>query len=303
MFAISTAWCSGTSRTGEELLSRLSQTGLQHIEIDYRVTAEMLQQMRPFLQRGEFVPLSLHNYCPLPEGYAKDQANNLFQPSSLDADERKLAIRYSIQSLQWAAELGVKAVVFHLGQVDMAHETKELFELYHHGQAASTQADEWREKKLAQRGALATPYVSALLQTLDPVHEEACRLSVYIGAENRYRYSEIPFGDEFDLLFTEFNGGNLRYWHDAGHAELNHRLGFLHHERDLLARHQERLLGFHLHDILQLQDHKAPGQGDLDFNIFKPYVSDRTINILEVHHPATAQDIRRAVLYLQELGF
>ncbi len=303
MFALSTAWYSGQCDNGEILLARLSETGLYHIEIDYRVTAAMLQQMRPFLRRGEFVALSLHNYCPLPDGYSKAQATNLFQPSSLDAEERQLAIRHSIKSLQTAAELGVKAVVFHLGHVTMVHDMKEIFNLYHQDLVQSTEAEEWRKQKLEQRAAASAPYLDALLQTLDPIHEEACRLGVLMGAENRYRFSEIPFGDEFDLLFSEFAGGCLRYWHDAGHAELNHRLGFLHHERDLLARYQDRLLGLHLHDILHLQDHKAPGQGDLNFTMFKPYVSDKTINVLEIHQPATAQDIRRAVAYLHELGF
>jgi sugar phosphate isomerase/epimerase len=302
MFAISTAWCSGKSSNGEELLSQLSQTGLDHLEIDYRVTSSMLQQMRPHLQRSEFQVLSLHNYCPLPEGYTKEEATNLFQPTSLDVDERKLAIRYSIKTLQLAADLGAQVVVFHLGHVEMAHNVKELFELYHQGLIHSSQANDWREAKLAERHTKAGPYLDALMRTLDPVHEEACRLGVYIGAENRYRYQEIPFADEFDRIFEEFHGGNMRYWHDAGHGELNHRLGFLDHEKDLLARNKEYLVGFHLHDILNLKDHRAPGQGDLRFDIFKPYVTAQTLNILEVHQPATAQQIRDGVDMLQGLG-
>jgi len=303
MLGLSTAWFSGECSHGDELLSRISETGLTHLEIDYRVTADVLRQIKPAIRRGEFQVLSLHNYCPLPEGEVKDNASSLYQPSSLDAEERKLAIRYSIRTLQQAAELEARVVVFHLGKVEMAHNGWELFDLYHQGRIHSAEAEAWRETKLAERRAKANPYLECLLQTLDPIHEEACRLGVCIGAENRYRFNQIPVAEEFERLFLEFRGGVLRYWHDTGHGELQQRLGFLDHEKDLLARHQSHLAGFHLHDVAQLQDHLPPGQGDLDFNRIKPYVTEKTVNILEVHPPATANDIRASVAYLRNFGF
>jgi len=302
MFGISTAWCSGRLNDGVELLSQISQTGLNHLEIDYRVTGEMLRQMRPHLMNGEFTVLSVHNYCPLPDGRSREEASRLFPPSTFDADERRLAIRHSIRTVQLAADLGASIVVFHLGEVAMARDLDELKELFHQERIRSAQAMEWREGRLAERRSLAAPYVDAVLSTLDPIHEEACRLGVNIGAENRLRFNEIPFGDECEQILNTFRGGRLRYWHDCGHAEINHRLGFLDHEQDLLVRYRDQLAGFHLHDVLKLKDHLAPAQGDLDFRMLKPYIGDSTINILEIHHPATAEQIRAGVQYLQGLG-
>jgi sugar phosphate isomerase/epimerase len=303
MFALSTAWCSGQAISGDQLLSQISQTGLDHIEIDYRVTPEMLQQMRGPISRGEFTVVSVHNYCPLPAGVTKEDASHFAPPSTLDQDLHRLAVRHSIKTLQGAADLGARVVVFHLGEVDIDRRTDELHHWYQQGQIHSEAAQAWREAKLAERRKKAAPYLDAVLTALDPIHEQACKLGVYIGAENRYRFNEIPFADEWDLLFAEFRGGHLRYWHDTGHAELNHRLGFLQHEQDLLIHNRERLIGFHLHDIRQLHDHQPPGLGDLNFAMLKPYVSDETVNVLEIHHPATARQIGEAVNYLHGLGF
>jgi len=302
MFGISTAWCSGRVNDGVELLSEISQTGLNHLEIDYRVTGEMLRQMRPHLLNGDFTVLSVHNYCPLPDGRSREEASRLFPPSTFDAEERRLAIRYSIRTVQLAADLGASIVVFHLGQVEMAQDLDELNELFLQERIQTAQAEEWRKTKLTERRSLAAPYVDAVLFTLDPIHEEACRLGVDIGAENRLRFNEIPFGDECEQILSTFRGGRLRYWHDCGHAEINHRLGFLNHEKDLLVRFREHLAGFHLHDVCKLKDHLAPAQGDMDFCMLKPYIGDTTINILEIHHPATAEQIRAGVEYLRGLG-
>ncbi len=302
MFGISTAWCSGRLNDGVELLSQISRTGLNHLEIDYRVSGEMLRQMRPHLMNGEFTVLSVHNYCPLPDGRSREEASRLFPLSTFDADERRLAIRHSIRTVQLAADLGASMVVFHLGRVEMTTNLDELKKLFLQEQIHSAPAEAWREARLAERRNLAAPYMDAVLSTLDPIHEEACRLGVNIGAENRLRFNEIPFGDECEQILSTFSGGRLRYWHDCGHAEINHRLGFLDHENDLLARHREHLAGFHLHDVLQLKDHLAPAQGDLDFKMLKHYIGDTTINILEIHPPATAEQIRAGVEYLQGLG-
>lgn len=302
MFGISTAWISGKVSDGNELLHRLEETGLSAIEIDYRVTHAMLEAMRPRLAREEFKVLSVHNYCPLPEGYSKEQATSLFQPTALDEDERKLAITHSITSLQVAADLGAQVVVFHLGQVDMDPEESALMNYFRDDKVSSKEATEFREAKMVERHRKASPHLQALLRTMDRIHNEAVKRGVYIGVENRYHYHQIPFGTEFELLFDEFRGGHLRYWHDCGHAELNHRLGFLNHESDLLARYEAHLIGFHIHDINSLKDHKAPGQGNMDFSRIARYQKNHMLKILEVHQPATAEHIREGVRLLQQAG-
>ena len=234
---LSTSWQSGLIQDGVELLDVVGASGLSCLEIDYRVSRETLRQMEPRLRSGEFTVLSLHNYCPTPPGYeGHHNVAALFNPASLDAEERKLAVRHSIRTIQTAADLGARLVVFHLGIIDMDFRMKELFQL-HEEEGGDSSAFQKRMQELQQeRAEKAGAHWTPLLRTVETVHAEAHKRGILMGVENRYRLSQIPVGDEFDLLFNEFEGGELRYWHDVGHAEVFARLGLLDHERDLLQR-------------------------------------------------------------------
>ena len=301
-FGISTAWQSGQLDDGHALLDSIAATGLRGLEIDYRVTGAMLKQMLPRLHSSEFQVLTVHNYCPLPPGYTKADAVSILNLASLDEEERKTAVKYGKKSLQWAADLGAKLVVFHFGKIDMHYDAEELFAFYHQGQLQSSTFHTWLQQKFAERANLAQNHLPRLLRSIDTLHAEAFRLGVLMGAENRYRFTQMPFGDEFDALFNEFAGGQLRYWHDLGHAEIYHRLQILDHEKDFLARWQPHLEGFHLHDVLDLQDHLAPGTGDFDFDLLKPYIKPDMIRIFEIHSMADAGQIKQGVSLLQQKG-
>lgn len=299
---ISTAWQSGQLDDGNELLDRMAATGFQGLEIDYRVTTEMLKQMRPRLNSNEFTVLTVHNYCPLPSGYTKADAVSLFNFASLDEDERKLAIKYGLKTLQLAADLGAKLVVFHFGKVDMTYDIEEHFSFYHQQLLKSDEYKTWLNEKFSQRASLAEKHFPRLLRSIEKLHSEAFRLGVLMGAENRYRFTQMPIAEEFDIIFSEFAGGQIRYWHDLGHAEIFSRLGLNHHEKDFLARWQSQLAGFHVHDVLELQDHLAPGMGDFDFELLRPYLRPDIIRIFEIHSVADADQIQNGLALLQQKG-
>lgn len=125
---------------------------------------------------------------------------------------------------------------------------------------------------------------------------------MHIGVENRYRYNQIPFDSEFDRLFKEFSGGQLRYWHDVGHAEIFSRLRILDHEKDFLQKYKEHLIGMHIHDVEGSRDHLAPGAGDTDMQKLRPYLQPDTLRILEVHKAAIREEIIRGIDYLRALS-
>ena len=134
------------------------------------------------------------------------------------------------------------------------------------------------------------------------MNEEAVKLGIMIGVENRLRHIRIPFMEEFDIIFNEFAGGAIRYWHDCGHGEIMQRYGFLDHEKDLLAKYADLLAGVHLHDVNGREDHVAPGMGDLDFRMVAKYLKEDTIRILEVHERVGLDDVARGLLLLAEQG-
>lgn len=300
---LSTSWQSGLIRDGGELLDVLGASGLSGLEIDYRVSGEALRQMEPRLRSGEFTVLSLHNYCPTPPGYeGHPNVAALFNPASLDTEERKLAVKYSIRTIQTAADLGARLVVFHLGVIDMDFRMKELFQLHEEEGEDSPLFQERIQELQRERAEKAGAHLTPLLRTVEAVHAEAHKRGILMGVENRYRLSQIPVGDEFDLLFNEFEGGELRYWHDVGHAEVFARLGLLDHERDLLRRFQKRLAGMHIHDIAGFKDHLAPGMGTFDFSLLPPYLGEESLRIIEAHDPVDLAQLREGVRLLQEKG-
>ncbi|HPR88289.1 MAG TPA: TIM barrel protein [bacterium] len=300
---LSTSWQSARINDGDELLDTLAASGITGLEIDYRVSQAALQQMLPRLRCGEFTVYSLHNACPTPPGYER-HANvaGLFNPASLDAEERKLAVEYGIKSLQLAAELGASLVVYHLGAIPMEFRMKELFTLHDEAGEDSSEFQQRIRVLQEERAAQIGPYLSMLLRTVEALHREALKLGVLIGVENRYRLSQIPIGAEFDLLFGEFAGGQLRYWHDVGHAEIFARLGLLDHERDFLERFKDQLAGMHIHDIRGFKDHLAPGMGSFDFRRLTPWLHEESLRIIEAHDPVTLEQLREGVQVLQQAG-
>jgi len=297
---LSTSWRTADSSDGNLLLDEIRETGIEALELDYRLSSDELGQMKRRLKSSEFTVLTVHNYCPLPGGVSKSEARgDLFLLSSTDPEQRLLAVRHSINTLRLAADLEARAVVFHLGGVEMDEERDRLIAFYDRNEIGSERHSEWLQGKLAERARCCARHFDAVLKSLDALNEEAFRLGVLIGAENRYRYTQIPFAHEFDILFKEFAGGLIRYWHDVGHAEIFHRLGILDHEKDLLARLAPHLIGMHIHDLNGLRDHIAPGTGDFNFSRLSRYMNPGIIPILEVHGSADATDLRNSVQLLK----
>jgi len=303
MIGISTSWKSKQIFDGNELLDSLVESGISALELEYRISEPMRKQMWKRLKSSEFQVLSVHNIFPLPDGVTADRADaDYFLFSSRDKEERSLAIKHGLRSIHYAADLEAHAVVFHLGTVEMELEEEKLRDFFDNGAIDSEEAQEWRAKKLAERSAKAETHFDAVLMSLDPLNEEAAKLGIMIGVENRLRYIRIPFMEEFDIIFKEFSGGAIRYWHDCGHGEIMQRYGFLDHEKDLLSKYYDQLAGVHLHDVNGREDHVAPRMGDLDFGMVAKYLKEDTIRILEVHDQVGRDDVARGLLFLAEQG-
>lgn len=120
MFGISTAWQSDEIDKGEELLGRLLELDIQGIELEYRITPKMFQEMLPRLKKREIRVLSIHNFLPLSEIIPKEEASgDALRLSAEDKEERELAIKYTVRTIQNAHDLEVPVVVLHLGRVEM----------------------------------------------------------------------------------------------------------------------------------------------------------------------------------------
>jgi len=299
--AISTSWNAYRFDDGEKLLFEISQLGFKAIELSFNLDRRILEEIADSARRLKIDIVSLHNYCPIPEGLNRKEAlPDFYSLASLNKEERFLAVKYAKGSIDTAGRLGAKTVVLHCGRVEIPDYTRQLINLYNQGKKNSAEFLELKEKMSCERALDAARFLAQALVSVDELNAYAKLKGVLLGIETRFYHREIPNIDEIGIILDKFKNSQVFYWHDTGHAQLMENLGFLKHG-DFLERYGGRLIGVHLHDILGCQDHLAPLEGKIDFAILKPYLNQGTLKVIEAHHPATAETVIKSRNFISQL--
>jgi sugar phosphate isomerase/epimerase len=246
MLGISTSWQSGGSATAEGMLAALKNLDVTGIELNYRISEDLYQQIKDPIKRSGLKVVSVHNYFPIPSARSDSKGSgDLFLLSSSDPEER--------QNYQY----------FNSNRLD------------------SEEAQIFIRKKLIERDSSKAPHLDSLLSSLDRLVPVAEKQGVLLGLENRYHYHELPGLDDFKFIFDTFKGAPIGYWHDTGHAHANEALGLI-PRGSLLQSYSGQLIGIHLHDATGLDDHIPPGSGEIDFQALKPFLKTDTIKVIEL---------------------
>ena len=292
MLGISTAWWGDSSRSGDEIIRDILELGFQAMELEYRVTHTRYQEMKAHLKQDIKV-LSVHNFFPKPDDPSVGEGGgDLFLLSSTDPDERSRAIEYTIKTLGHAHDLEAPVVVLHLGRVAMPSPKVIIKKLFQDGKLDHPEGLNFIEEQKKIRQSRKKKNVDAVLKSLDLLNREAERQGIFLGIENRSHFHEIPNFEEIGMILGEFGGGRIRYWHDVGHAVVQENTGIC-KQKALLKAYGHAMAGIHLHDASGIEDHLAPGQGDIDFNQFEPYMRPETVKILELHPKVNREAIAR----------
>ena len=290
MIAISTIWNSLGHEDGAQLLAELNDLGFNTVQLDCRITEKLFIQMESQIRIGMKV-ISVHNFCPVPPGVLQENADaDSFLLSSPYKDEREEAVKHTISTIELAADLEAPVVVLHLGYVDVKDESEKLFDFY-----------EWGEREFEAFGKLVTElrgkrerkqpkHQDAVQFSLDKLNKRAMDLDILLALENRPRYHQMPDFYELEMFFAEFDGGNLCYWHDTGHAAIQEKVGILKQEQ-LLKAYSEQLIGIELHDVKELDEYLPPGTGELDFKEILEYVSGEAVKVLEIQKAENEEEI------------
>jgi sugar phosphate isomerase/epimerase len=154
--------------------------------------------------------------------------------------------------------------------------------LYAAGSIGTKEAAALLDEQRRIRKSSRQKHLDAVLKGLEKLNRVAERNGVLLGIENRYHFHEIPDFEEIGLILNKFDGANLGYWHDIGHARVQENLGIL-RRHQLLDAYSENVVGMHIHDVRGLSDHLAPGQGDIDWQEFRPYLKESIPKILEIN--------------------
>jgi sugar phosphate isomerase/epimerase len=287
--AISTVWASAQAEEAASLLDSLAESGLNRLELEYRLTPGLIEGIKKELRPRELSVVSMHNYCPVPADIPREQASgDLFNLADLDKEMRLTASRYTTRTMELAADLEAPAVVLHLGFVEGIGDRQTTREAAQAGQVTPALSE-----LLEQRKASAANHLDAVSFSLERLIERALDLGVELGLENRFHAHQIPNFDEVGFLLERFKGAPIGYWHDTGHAWVGGLAG-LTPQKDWLTAYGQSLLGCHLHDAVDDQDHLPPGTGDMDWEDLCPLLQPARFKVLEVAPGPEAKPLAQA---------
>jgi sugar phosphate isomerase/epimerase len=299
-------------------LERAAELGYRGVEINHSMDAE---QVGAILALGLLPVTGVHGPAPL-ERDATYGWNRELNLASTDDGERAASVAAHLRSVDLAAEAGARHVVVHLGGAGkraLAGERRlrTLFERLSAaaadgvdgaapGRRASDEAlreerDRVVDQTLRERAAMAAPYFDAARRSLETLAERAQARGVALGLECRLHYHEIPLPREAADLLAPYPPEVAGYLHDVGHAEVLHRLGLVDRSTwfDLLG---DRLIAMHLHDVRRLTDHRAPGNGDVDYAWLARRIPPSAALTFEIDQHETDVDVARGLEVLRAAG-
>lgn len=306
--ALSTMWMQNRHQSLGEFFDAARDLGVDTFELSHHVSEESVLSTN--LPAGEIQ--GVHAPCPT------NPRTSGAQLSSLDKDERALAIEAATASIQLAEKIGARQVILHAGRVvvNPMLET-DLRALYDQGRQESDEYGDLKAELSEERARNAGHFLDALCWSLERLANVADSSGVKLGLENRVHYYEIPLPDELDFLLREFSGP-VAFWLDIGHAYILEKLGFVNHN-EWLDGFTDELIGVDLHDVrvvrersdpsdhlilgTGLQDHVVPSTGVVDFSEVLQRTPNHTIFTCEFGWYHSPDEVKAGLAYLQELGF
>lgn len=289
------------------MLSEMAELGFTHVELSHGIRITLVPGIMRAVEEGIIKIGTTHNFCPLPAG-VNQAAPNLFEPSATDHREHDQWLRYTKRSIDFAAQLGAKLMVCHLGSVEFFwFNPADKIAKY---QKANRDADLSEDKKYQ---ALLTKSLAKMRKRMGPFWEQtqksvaeisgyAAEKGVKLGFENREKFTELPLDDDYQGFIAGLPaGGPAGYWHDTGHADIKEEMGLLNH-RLHLEKMAPHLLGFHLHDVDSTgRDHQPVGDGHVDFKMLSEFWKPEHLLVLELGPRVTEDDVKRSKGRIEDL--
>jgi sugar phosphate isomerase/epimerase len=299
---MSTSW-NAAGKSGREIVDEITSLGFSTLEVEYRVSAEAALEILGETRRGKIKVASVHNYTPLAPGEKpSSRGGDKLMLTSLNESERQQAVDLTLVSVEFALQLGARALIIHLGETAMSRDYfRELSEVVQTAGAGSPQAKELRERVRAERDGVVAPYLEAGIHSLLDILGATRNSGLMICIENRYYYHQLPLPSEVLEIMRRIPTPRLRYWHDLGHAHVQEVLGFLPHLSTMQIM-KDHLYGMHIHDARFTSDHKPPGTGEIDIAGILAEAPPGALKVMELASSATREEILAGLALLETLG-
>jgi len=290
-------WAKGRFSHMAEFVTKAKELGFTYIEANASITPRMLSEL---LETAVPIP-SIHSPCPAVLSSRGIPASSL-SLSSLDESVRMEAVIFTKQTVDLAASVRARAVVLHMGEVPIDLSLQDrLYKLHDRGYAQTKEYSQAKDELIYQRISQVPPYLDAARKSLRELSQHSRQKGIMLGLETRFHFNEIPNMDEMAELLNEVSESLVGYWHDVGHAEVQQRLGFSLHE-EWLSRFGDRMVGIHLHDILGISDHQAPGKGDMNWEMVANYLPPGIIKVCEIGEWNDEEQMQGVVNLLHKKG-
>ncbi len=298
--AVSTCWRAGQTHDAKELIEKMKETGISLLELEFRISRGTFEEIKKNCTAWGIKIISMHAVCPSPQDKVRGAEKYLI--SDTEEEKRVRGVDHVKQTLRNAADIGARAIILHCGRIPLDEPINIMKTFYDEEKIQSKEAEKSLQEISQNHAANKGKNFDALLKSLDEINAEAEKLGIDVGLENRYYFFEFPDMNELKTIFSLFDGSKLGYWHDTGHAQVNETLFGISQEM-LLKTFHNRLIGVHLHDVLNgYNDHNAPGCGTVDFDMVKSYLKPETIRVMEINQKVSPADAKNGITFLKDKG-
>ncbi len=256
------------------MCDEIRELGFERIEASHGLSLLLVPGIIQSVEEKRIIVEGVHNYCPSPLELQGD-APDAYQFTSHREWERSRCYRLTMESMEFAASVGARYIVLHMGRVGLLRDSsrsKELERMARHG-ALGTRAYAQRKGELMrERAKKSDLYFGRAKEALYQLRDKAEELDIRLGVEGRSHFEQVPSESEMMMIMREFaDDPYVVYWHDFGHIQRKHNLLMLDHEQ-YLSELQPYIYGAHVNDVQwPARDHRAPlFGGDVNFSRLMP---------------------------------
>ena len=293
----STMWMRKKVPTLQDFFLAAARLGFRKIELNHQMNSILLAQA----DLASMPVSSIHEPCPadIPLDVLKEKD---WLISSLDEDKRIPGVEAVKKSIDLAHSLGADYIVVHAGSVNSTLDLeKRLRHMVEHGQDQAPEFSVLVEELRQDRKRLAPAHFRAVCTSIRELLDYAAPRKVRLGIENRYHFMEFPLPDELEILLGMGGPDQIGFVLDVGHAYTLERLGFFPFA-EWLERFSSRIIGTHLHDVIGVTDHYAPGLGAVDFDLVARYLPKEANRVCEFQTINSTEQVRQGLAVLHEHG-
>ncbi len=296
--SLSTMWALKNFPTLADFFEAARRMGFARIELNHKVTTAMLAGID--LNRHQFS--SVHEPCPADMGEDELKKRD-WLISSTDEACRVEGVKAIKRSIDMAKRVGAGTVVVHAGHSipDRDKLEKKLREMIDAGQYDSDEYRSIQAQMIGIRSEFATASFESVKKSVRELLAHAEPLGIRLGIENRYHYLEHASPDELQILLDLAGPQRIGFIFDIGHAETLERLGF-YPRGEWLRRFAPRIVGTHLHDVINTTDHYAPGLGSVDFETAGGYFPSEAFRTCEFQNFNSPEQVKSGLDFLVEHG-